>query len=161
LSNGTLQGVSCWATSDPGSDPRLSGCYGNISILAILLQVVRSKLRSDWLEFTRGLLDRALPGLASAQARSAGRGRVSRNRGVAVDRTNVGSAAPGVRRLRFQQFYSSEQRWSSRSGRSAFVYGFLGTYTDRTGVGSVLLVSRKRSPVDATASGDPVPASHL
>lgn len=57
---GSLSRFDSWVTPERSSDSRLAWCYGDLGLMAVLLQVARRSGRSDWHEFAHSLLDHCL-----------------------------------------------------------------------------------------------------
>jgi lantibiotic biosynthesis protein len=57
---GSVSWFSSWVNGRESHDSRLAWCYGDLGILAILLQTARRSDREDWRKFSRGLLDHCL-----------------------------------------------------------------------------------------------------
>jgi lantibiotic biosynthesis protein len=57
---GSLSWFSSWVAPGESHDSRLTWCYGDLGILAVLLQIVRRFPRKEWKDFTQRLLDHCL-----------------------------------------------------------------------------------------------------
>lgn len=57
---GSVSWFSAWLPSGASTDSRPTWCYGDLGILAVLLQIVRRIPRKKWKDFTQGLLEHCL-----------------------------------------------------------------------------------------------------
>lgn len=57
---GSVSWFSSWVAPGVSRDSRLTWCYGDLGILAVLLQIVRRFPRKEWKDFTQGLLEHCL-----------------------------------------------------------------------------------------------------
>jgi len=57
---GSRSRFGSWISHGDSSDSRLAWCYGDLGIMAVLLQVARRSGREDWRRYALGLLDECL-----------------------------------------------------------------------------------------------------
>jgi len=137
--SGSISRFSSWIAPSHSFNSQLSWCYGDLGIMAVLIQVARRAGREDWSQFAHDLLDHCLAWPINRSG---------------VEDAGLCHGACGVAHI-FNRIYHSERDPRCRDASLKWFEHAIGMWRPGTGVGGFAIPGKSNPKGDLVGEANP------